>query len=251
MFCANEPAHVDSLGVPPDSEPDLPAPAHFSPALFAFLGELSENNDRAWFTENKTRYERDLREPAIRFILDFGPRLQSISPHFRADPRKSGGSLFRIHRDVRFSTDKSPYKTYTGIQFRHEAGKSAHAPGFYLHLEPKSCFVGVGIWRPDSPTIKAIRQAIVDDPSAWQAASGDTGFANMFELRGERLKRVPRGFDAAHPLAEDLKWKDHIGVVDITPDEVTDPDFMDRFNSRCVAATPYVSWLCAATAHPF
>ncbi|HZD04000.1 MAG TPA: TIGR02453 family protein, partial [Longimicrobiales bacterium] len=140
------------------------AGAHFSPALFRFLQDLADHNDRDWFDANRHRYEEDVREPALRFILAFGPRLKEISPHFRADPRKQGGSLFRIHRNLRFQPDAPPYKTHTGIQFRHEAGRDAHAPGFYLHLEPGGCFVGVGTWRPDSTTLKVIREAIVADP---------------------------------------------------------------------------------------
>ena len=225
--------------------------AHFSPALFRFLGELAENNDREWFTANQHRYEAELREPALRFIMDFAPRLERISTHFRADPRKSGGSLFRIHRDVRFSTDKSPYKTHTGIQFRHALGKDAHTPGFYLHLGPDSCFVGAGIWRPDGPTLKAIREAIVEDQGGWKAAVGGRAFRRAFEREGEKLSRVPRGFDPAHPLAEELRWKDHIAVARLSDEEVTAPRFLDDFTARCRASVPYVSWLCAATGVPF
>src|SRR5918996_4016229 len=134
--------------------------ASFSPALFTFLRDLKQNNDRDWFKANKPRYEKAVLEPALQFIVDFEPHLLAISPHFVADPRPSGGSLFRIHRDTRFSKDKSPYKPYTGIQFRHELGKDAHAPGFYLHLEPGGVFAGAGIWHPDQPTLVRIREAI-------------------------------------------------------------------------------------------
>ena len=102
--------------------------ASFGPELFSFLADLRANNDREWFAANKDRYERDLLEPSLAFIEDFAPRLDKISPHFRADARPSGGSLFRIYRDTRFSKDKSPYKTNLGIHFRHERAKDAHAP---------------------------------------------------------------------------------------------------------------------------
>ena len=108
----------------------------FRPELFAFLRDLKANNDRVWFARNKERYENDVRGPALDFVADFAPHLEKISPHFVADPRPSGGSLFRIHRDTRFSKDKSPYKPYVGMRFSHEAAKDAHAPGFYLHLAP-------------------------------------------------------------------------------------------------------------------
>ena len=105
------------------------APA-IPPALFAFLRELRENNDRAWFQANRGRYIAEVRGPMLDFIAAFAEPLAEISPHFRADPRANGGSLFRIYRDTRFSRDKTPYKTNVGAHFRHAAGKDAHAPGF-------------------------------------------------------------------------------------------------------------------------
>src|SRR5687768_5522973 len=114
----------------------------FGPELFGFLAELEQNNDRDWFTANKRRYEDDLLEPALAFIEDFEPHLRQISPHFRADARRTGGSLFRIYRDTRFSKDKTPYKTTAGFYFRHERYKEVRAPGFYLHLAPGDVFAG-------------------------------------------------------------------------------------------------------------
>ena len=117
---------------------------YITPELFAFFRELKQNNNRDWFQANKQRYEKQVREPLLDFIVDFGVRLPEISRHYVADARKSGGSLFRIYRDVRFSKDKTPYKTGAGVQFRHEAAKDVHAPGFYLHIEPGACFIGAG-----------------------------------------------------------------------------------------------------------
>lgn len=225
--------------------------AHFSSDLFRFLRDLANNNDREWFQANKERYIESVREPAQRFISDFGPRLAKISPHFNADPRPVGGSLFRLHRDVRFSHDKSPYKTHTGIQFRHKKGRDAHAPGFYLHLEPGSVFVGVGIWHPDSPTLARIRGSMVADPKAWRRTVGDKRFGRAFELGGESLKRPPRGFDPDHPLIEELKRKDFIAFTRLTQKAVTAPDFLDRFTQACRAGAPFVRYLCGAVDAPF
>ena len=138
---------------------------HFAPALFAFLRELRENNNREWFQANKGRYEADVRDPLLRFIADFALPLHELSTHFVADPRPVGGSLFRIYRDVRFSKDKSPYKTQAAAHFRHERGKDVHAPGFYLHLEPDDVFAGAGIWHPDMKSLTKIRDAIVANPA--------------------------------------------------------------------------------------
>lgn len=98
---------------------------YFTRNTFRFMSELADNNDREWFAENKHRYEADIKDASLSFIEDFATHLKKLSPHFMAGPR----SLFRIYRDVRFAKDKSPYKTHTGIHFRHEQSKSAHAPG--------------------------------------------------------------------------------------------------------------------------
>jgi uncharacterized protein (DUF2461 family) len=132
--------------------------------LFSFFRDLKNNNTREWFEANKDRYESDVREPLLTFIDSFAEPLYKISPHFRADARKVGGSLFRIYRDVRFSKDKTPYKTQAGVHFRHERSKDAHAPGFYLHLDPKEVFIGAGIWHPDKDALLQIRGALMDPP---------------------------------------------------------------------------------------
>jgi uncharacterized protein (TIGR02453 family) len=227
------------------------ADAYFKPALFKFLKDLAANNDRDWFQANSERYEEQLRQPALRFIEDFGSRLATVSPHFVASAKKSGGSLFRIHRDVRFSHDKSPYKTYTGIQFRHEAGKNAHAPGFYLHLQPKQVFVGVGTWRPDTETVTAIRNAIAADPAGWKKAVGGKRFNSTFEMAGESLKRPPRGFDADHPLIEEIKRKDFIAVRNLSQAAVCATTFDRDLAALFRTGAPLMRFLCAAAEVPF
>jgi uncharacterized protein (TIGR02453 family) len=106
----------------------------------------------------------------LQFIEDFGPRLRRISKHYLADPRPVGGSMFRIHRDVRFSRDKSPYKTSVAAHFTHHAGKAIHSPGFYFHLSPQDVFVGSGIWHPAPDTAAKIRTAIASRSPAWLRA---------------------------------------------------------------------------------
>ena len=221
------------------------------PAAFKFLGDLAKNNDRDWFQANKDRFEQDLREPALQFVRDFAPHLAGISPYFRADDRKSGGSMFRIYRDIRFSKDKSPYKTYTGLHFRHERGKDAHCPGFYLHLQPRQVFVGVGIWHPDSETLGKIRGAIDEDPTRWKKVSRGKKFTNVFELSGDSLQRAPKGYTPDHPLIDDLKRKDFIGVAPLTQKEVTATGFPAQFASHCKAGAPLIEFLCDAVGVPF
>ena len=225
--------------------------AHFTPHLFEFLLELRANNDRAWFQDNNGRYEQHVKEPLLQFIADFGPKLQSISEHFEADTRTNGGSMFRIYRDVRFSKDKSPYKTQAAAQFRHEVGKSAHAPGFYLHLAPDEVFAGIGLWRPDSATLGRIRNRIASNPQRWERASKEPAFLDAFELTGSSLKRPPKGFDADHPCIEDLKRKDHIAACMFDEEEATSPGFLDDFADACRMASPYMEFLTTAVGLPY
>ena len=224
---------------------------YFTPATFDFLRELSRNNDRSWFNANKPRYESHVKGPALSFISDFAPHLKKISEHFRADPRATGGSLFRIYRDVRFSKDKSPFKTHTGIQFRHEEGRDAHAPGFYLHIEPGQVFVGCGTWRLGGPALRKIRGAIAGDSAAWLRASRDRRFRSSFELSGESLVRAPKGFPADHPMIEDLRRKDFIGVAHLTEEAVLGDGFLEKFASLCRDAGPFQAWLCGAVGLPY
>ena len=219
---------------------------HFGSELFEFLLDLRANNDREWFQANRGRYERHVKEPLLGFIEDFEPYLHSISEHFVADARANGGSMFRIYRDVRFSKDKTPYKTQAAVQFRHEAAKSVHAPGFYLHLAPDEVFAGVGIWRPDSATVGRIRSRIVDDPGGWERAVGDPDFAEEYDLAGDSLKRPPKGFDPEHPYVEDLKRKDHIATCFFDEDEVTADGFIDSFADVCRTSSPYMEFLTTA-----
>ena len=224
---------------------------HFTPAVFSFLEELAANNNREWFRVNKPRYEVEVRDPALRFVADFAHCLKEVSPHFRADPRPNGGSLFRIYRDVRFSKDKRPYKTHTGIHFRHDTGKDAHAPGFYLHIEPGRCFAACGMWRPGGPALRKVRQALVNDPAGWEQATGDEHFRQTFALSGDSLVRAPRGFDPNHPLIHDLKRKDFIATAPLSDATVTVDGFLDDFAMLCRAATPFQRWLCGAVGARF
>ncbi len=224
---------------------------YFTPALFRFLDDLAENNDRTWFKANQDRFEEVVRQPALDFITDFAEPLAAISPHFVADSRTVGGSLFRIQRDTRFSKDKTPYKLNTGMHFRHERAADAHAPGFYIHLQPRNCFFGAGLWRPPTAASHAIRTHIAEEPDEWTAATRAPAFTEAFELAGESLKRPPKGFDPEHELLDDLKRKDFIATGSLTQGEVTRGDFIDLVADRCRRAAPTMAFLCRALDAPF
>jgi uncharacterized protein (TIGR02453 family) len=225
--------------------------ATFGPEVFTFLADLRANNDREWFAANRDRYEEDLLEPSLEFINAFAPRLEKISPHFRADARPSGGSLFRIYRDTRFSKDKSPYKTNVGIHFRHERAKDAHAPGYYLHIGPDEVFAGGGIWHPDTEAATRIREAIVEDPERWRRGTRTGAFAKRLGLGGDSLKRVPPWADPEHPFADDLKRKDFFGSARLDKSDVVAPGFVDEYARICRAAAPFMEFLCDALEVPY
>jgi len=219
---------------------------HFSADLFRFLDDLRRDNRREWFEANRARYERYAREPMLAFIADFAPRLKQISPRFIADPRPSGGSMFRIYRDVRFSADKKPYKTHVAARFAHVMGRDAHAPGFYIHLEPGSVFFGAGIWHPDAATLGKIRDSIVTHPARWKRVKNDSQFQKHWTLEGDTLSRPPRGYDPKHPLIEDLKRKDFTAFSNLGEAEACSARFLDQFTAACSAAAPLMQFLTKA-----
>lgn len=223
----------------------MPGSATFQPDLFEFLRQLKRHNNREWFTRNKERYQSVAVEPAMQFISGFAPHLEKLSPHFVADARPTRGSLFRIYRDTRFSLDKIPYKTHIGIHFSHESGKDAHAPVFYLHLEPDGCFAAAGVWHPDSRALTKIRMAIAAQPEQWKKAT------RKLELEGESLTRPPKGFCSEHPLLEDLKKKDFVTSVALTEEQVCSPAFIKQFTAACRTMSPLVEFTTKALGFKF
>lgn len=223
----------------------------FGPDAIEFLRELREHNERDWFAANRERYEEAVREPARAFVRAMAPALAAFSPHFRADDRKTGGSLMRVHRDTRFSPDKTPYKTNIGIQFRHALGRDVHAPGFYVHLDPEGTFLGAGAWRPDSGALGAIRARIDEEPDLWRQVRDDTAFAQRYELGGESLKSMPRGFPKDHPLAEDLRRKDFIAIHRPPLRRALGPGLVDLAAERLRDARGFVRFLCESLDVPF
>ncbi len=224
--------------------------SHFTADTLSFLRDLEAHNDREWFQANRERYEDHVRHPAIRFIADFAPNLESISPHFVADPRPVGGSMFRIHRDVRFSKDKSPYKTHVGLQFRHASGKDVHAPGFYLGIEPGKSMAAFGIWHPDGPTLRRIRDVIVDDPDRWRDVADAAGAGSRFAWYGDSLVRAPKGYPKDHPCIDDLRRKDFVLASSLDDGEIIS-GVLKRYAEICRIGGPFVRYLCDAVELPY
>jgi len=229
----------------------MPAFTGFPIRTLRFLEELRANNNREWFEENKPQYEALVREPALDLITAMGPRLAKLSDQFVAAPKKVGGSLMRVYKDTRFSRDKTPYKTNIGIQFRHALGKDVHAPGYYLHIDPEECFVGVGLWHPEAVPLAAIRKRIAEQSAAWKKVRAQPGFAAQFRLGGDSLRRPPKGYAETTPCIEDIKRKDFIASCELSAAEIHDKGFVDLVATRFRTATPFMRFLCEAVGVPF
>ena len=223
----------------------------FTDNTFRFLDELAANNNKAWFEAHKNNYELLVREPALKFIGEMAPLLETLAPAFRAEARKAGGSLMRVYRDTRFSRNKTPYKTNIGIQFRHRLGKDIHAPGFYVHIATDECFFAAGCWHPEPDALGAIRNLIAEKPEKWLATRDDKKFLAQWSLTGESLTRPPRGYDVNHPLIADIKRKDFIAIAPLSIAEVTGRGLAKLAAKRFAAAAPFMQFLCEAVGAPY
>ena len=227
------------------------AKSPFSQRLFAFLRDLKSNNDREWFAENKPRYEQDVLQAAMDFVLQMQPRLAKHSRYLLAEPKRVGGSIMRIYRDTRFAKDKTPYKTNVGIHFRHSLGGDVHAPGLYVHLEPDACFLAAGIWLPPTEPLAAIRQAIMDNTVDWNKVRNNKKFAAQYKLDGDSLKTAPRGIDPKHPAIEDLRRKSFAGITPLLDKEFLRPDINEKIMATFENAKPLMKFLCDALQQPY
>jgi uncharacterized protein (TIGR02453 family) len=215
-------------------------PAYFSPELFRFLARLKRNNNREWFLAHKPEYDSCAHQAAIQFITDFAAPLYRITPYLVADPRSSRGSLFRIYRDTRFSSDKRPYKTNIAMRFSHR-GKDVHSPGFYLHLQPGESFAACGLWHPEPPTLLKVRNAIAERSGEWRKVRKLLNWEDA-----SRLSRPPRGFPPNHEFVEDLKLRDLGTSVGFTDAEICSPKFMTIFATACRKMSPLGKFLSSA-----
>jgi uncharacterized protein (TIGR02453 family) len=219
---------------------------YFDAAGLRFLRDLARNNNREWFNARKPQYERLVRDPFLRLIGDLAEPLAKISPHFRADPRPSGGSMFRIYRDTRFANDKSPYKTWLGARLFHERARQVHAPLFYLHIQPGRCFAGGGLWHPEPAPLKRIRDFLVDNPATWKKATRSKRFRERFALGGESLTRLPAGYDARHELIDDIKRKDFVASAEFSDADALSARLKPLLVETFKGIAPMVDYLCAA-----
>ena len=222
---------------------------YFSDASFKFLRGLARHNEKAWFEAHRADYEAHVRQPFLRLITDLQPGLAAVSTHFRADPRTVGGSLFRIHRDARFSNDKSPYKSWQGARLFHERRREVAAPSFYVHLQPGESFVGAGLWHPETPTQRKVRQFILENPAAWRKTAHDPNLRRRVDLEdGEMLVRAPHGFPADFEFIDDLKHRNWAMLRPLDDATMTGPRLRRIVEADLATLAPFGDYLCAARA---
>jgi uncharacterized protein (TIGR02453 family) len=231
---------------------DAPTFTGFRPEAIQFLADLAENNDRAWFQPRKAEYERLLKEPLEALIVALAGRFEARKIPLSADPARSP---FRIYRDVRFSKDKSPYKTNVAASFPWAEGGDADGPhgfgesgnpGGYFHMAPGEVYVGGGMWHPPTAKLTAFRAAVAADPAPVRRLIDEPEFVETFgSISGDKLKRVPPGFRPDHPEAELLKHKDLTFGRRLADDDVMSAELVDLIVDSFGIAAPVMRWLAA------
>jgi uncharacterized protein (TIGR02453 family) len=224
-------------------------PGHFGPEAFRFLRGLARHNTRTWFEAHRGDYERAVRAPMRALIETMDVRFTRTAPEIIGDPRRS---MFRIHRDIRFSRDKSPYKTHAACWFYHrdadrQVGRESEggSAGFYFHLEPGACFLGAGIWMPPRHQLQRIRNAVAEDPEGFAAAAATPGLRRRFGGLSEEamLTRMPRGYAEDHPAAPWLRYQSFTLGRALHDDEVRSSRLAARLHGDYTRLLPLVRWL--------
>jgi uncharacterized protein (TIGR02453 family) len=228
--------------------PDFPG---FPAASLTFLKGLRRHNRREWFEARRDVYESAVRDPMRAFIEGVDIKLARLAPEVVGDPRKS---MFRIHRDVRFSKDKSPYKTWASAWFYHRdagkgVGQDAHGgAGFYFHLEPGLCEIAAGLWMPEKTALAKVRNGIAEDPEGFLRILKAPAFKRTWKKLSPQavLTRTPRGFDPEHPAEGWLRYKSFTSTVLLTDAQVRSPRLVDLVAKRYASMVPLVRWLNTA-----
>lgn len=221
----------------------------FGRGALTFLRQLKRNNRREWFQANREAYDSELLEPLRLLVEEVDVRFGHFAPEFIGDPKRS---IFRIYRDVRFSKDKSPYKTHAASWFKHRnaghgVGSETHGggAGFYFHLEPGGSLVAGGIWMPPRPTLNQLRDSIAAKPTEFAKSMSAPAFKRQFGKLSEEamLTRLPRGFAPGHPAEQWLRYQSFTVHAMLSDQEVLDRRLVDRVERDFRTMLPFVRWL--------
>ena len=229
----------------PFLEDMLPPFEGFPKDALKFLKELKKNNNREWFTENKPRYDSALREPMETLLGSLQEKLRIYDPDIVIEPKRS---IYRIYRDVRFSKDKTPYKTHIAAAFSFRGLNKNNEPGFYFHISDVEVGIGGGLYMPSSDQVKAMRKSLGHDASDLKKILAEKKFVTLFGgMEGEKLARIPQGYAPDHPDGELLKLKQYLCWKLLPPKAIFEDDFLAVLTEHFVAMTPLVRYLAAHT----
>ena len=223
--------------------------SYFTADSLKFLRGLARNNRRDWFEARRAEYEQHVKEPMAGLVREMDLRMANFAPEMVGDPKRS---IFRVHRDVRFSSDKSPYKTHAACWFFHgdgssKVGQEAHGggAGFYFQLQPGGSFSGGGLWMPPRPALQRIRAAIAADPRGFEAVVQAP--ALLRRLRGlseeSMLKRAPRGYDDTPPAARWLRYLSFTVGRELTDAQATSGRLTAELEKDFALMLPLVRWI--------
>jgi uncharacterized protein (TIGR02453 family) len=223
----------------------------FTKRALGFLRGLARHNEKPWFEAHRDEYEAEVRQPMRDLIEDLDTRFARFAPEIGGDPKRS---MFRIYRDIRFSKDKSPYKTHAACWFHHlnaarNVGSEADAgsAGYYFHLEPGGrSMIGAGIWMPPRPQLKKLRDVIAKDPGGFDrmARSIPRRFGGLDDEGA--LKRMPRGYSDTHPAAKWLRFQSFTSGRTLTDAQVTSASLAASLAREYEGLLPFVRWLNGA-----
>lgn len=221
----------------------------FSKETIWFFENLKENNTKDWFDNHRKVYDEFVLHPAREFVESMGNKLRRIAPEVKAIP-KINQSLFKINRDVRFSKDKSPYKTCMGIWFWEGSRKRMECSGFYFHLENKRLLIGTGIYMFPKPLLDLYRRAVVDKKLGAELRKAVKKVSEQgYQVNGQHYKKIPRGFDGDHANAKFLKYNGlHAMVEENIPDVFYASEIVDFAYSHYQNMIPLHHWLKKVTA---
>ncbi|MBL6657098.1 MAG: DUF2461 domain-containing protein [Flavobacteriales bacterium] len=207
-----------------------------TPDIFSFFRQLEQNNNREWFEAHKAEFKA-----LEATVKQFGVALEEkLNKHDSIDRFK----VFRIYRDVRFSKDKTPYKTHFGMAWQRS--KPELRGGYYLHLKPNDIFLACGFWDPNPDDLKRIRQELAVDGDEYRNIINDPNFKSVWgELQGDAVKTTPKGFAKDHPNIDLLRHKQHIFMKRYTEKDVSSPNFIDQIDSALQAVRPFVDFMSA------
>jgi len=215
--------------------------AGFPPEALKFLRRLKRNNNRDWFLANKELYEEKVKGPMVDLVLALGGAMQSFAPEMIVDPKKA---IYRINRDVRFSADKSPYKTYISAIFYPRGMEKNSSSVFYFHFSPEELLIAGGVYMPGSKELRAIRQHIADHSERFRAILNKKEFKRTFgEMWDGRLTRAPMGFAPDHEAIDLLRYKHYLVSVREKPEFVEGPKLFPRLLTCFSLMVPFVRFL--------